>query len=86
MAKPKRTTFKDTYRYEDLMDKDWIKIHKTGLEHKSSNTVYFNCPFCGIEVKAYVWSLTGGGKNCQCGALFTGRSGRAYRWKEGIEL
>jgi len=30
---------------------------------------YIKCPFCGAEVRAYVWSLAGGGKKCTCGAL-----------------
>lgn len=30
------------------------------------------CPFCNISVKAYVWSLCGGGKICPgCGAMHT---------------
>lgn len=32
------------------------------------------CPFCRGEVWAYVWSLCGGGKRCDCGAMLT-RSG-----------
>lgn len=30
---------------------------------------YITCPFCGEVVKAYIWSLCGGGKKCPCGAL-----------------
>jgi hypothetical protein len=30
---------------------------------------YITCPFCGESVKAYLWSLAGGGKRCTCGAL-----------------
>lgn len=26
------------------------------------------CPFCGRVVRAYIWSLAGGGKRCGCGA------------------
>ena len=26
------------------------------------------CAFCGAEIIAYVWSLAGSGKKCQCGA------------------
>lgn len=28
------------------------------------------CPFCGVMVKLYLWSLAGGGKLCTCGAKF----------------
>lgn len=27
------------------------------------------CPFCFARVRAYIWSLSGGGKRCPCGAL-----------------
>lgn len=27
------------------------------------------CPFCGIILKAYVWSMAGCGKRCDCGAI-----------------
>ena len=26
------------------------------------------CPFCDVVVEAYVWSLAGSGKLCDCGA------------------
>jgi hypothetical protein len=32
--------------------------------------IFFDCPFCGIEVAAYAWSMAGhGGKHCGCGAF-----------------
>lgn len=40
---------------------------------------YITCPFCRASVRAYIWSLTGGGKRCTCGALHGGR-GQSYRW------
>jgi hypothetical protein len=43
-------------------------------------TIIIHCPFCRSEVTAYLWSLAGGGKRCDCGALFSGY-GLAYRWK-----
>jgi hypothetical protein len=39
------------------------------------------CPFCGARVKAYVWSLAGGGKRCPCGALH-GNFGMTYKKSE----
>lgn len=53
-----------------------INVHHKGLEPPSSVTLYFYCPFCRDEVKAYLWSLSGGGKRCGCGAFFYSR-GRA---------
>lgn len=35
-------------------------------------TLMIICPFCGTHVRAYEWSLAGGGKKCLCGALHTG--------------
>lgn len=28
------------------------------------------CPFCQADVVAYLWSLAGCGKRCECGAKF----------------
>ena len=53
-------------------------IKREGLERPSSIVWYFDCPFCGDEIKAFLWSLSGGGKRCNCGALF-GSGGRAYK-------
>ena len=36
----------------------------------NQKTIWFDCPFCGTEVKARVWSLSGNGKRCGCSALF----------------
>lgn len=33
---------------------------------------YIDCPFCGSQVKVYIWSYCGGGKKCSCGALLAG--------------
>ena len=35
------------------------------------STVRIDCPFCGETTKAYLWSLAGSGKKCQCGAKHT---------------
>lgn len=36
----------------------------------TQKTIWFDCPFCGTEIKARVWSLSGNGKRCECEALF----------------
>ena len=64
---------------DDNVERRKIEVHREGLEPPSSVTLYFDCPFCHTEVKAYLWSLSGGGKRCKCGAFFA-RSG-AYHWK-----
>jgi len=30
---------------------------------------YINCPFCQSNVTCFLWSVSGGGKKCKCGAL-----------------
>lgn len=35
-------------------------------------TALIQCPFCLRSVRAYVWSLAGSGKRCECGALLHG--------------
>lgn len=48
----------------------WIKV----AEYRRPNgrsTILLRCPFCGLDVIAYIWSLCGSGKRCDCGALHT---------------
>jgi hypothetical protein len=50
------------------------RVTRSGLKAPSSNWVDIECPFCGTESRAYVWSLSGGGKKCvnrKCGAMHT---------------
>lgn len=69
-------------RYADISkpecEKLPYKVLSQGLEHPSSVTWHIECPYCFAEVKAYLWSLCGGGKRCNCGALF-GSHGTAYK-------
>lgn len=59
--------------------REWA-ITQAGAERDAGGrmtkrVVWFACPFCGAEVKAYVWSLSGRGKRCECGAFhFVGAS------------
>jgi hypothetical protein len=43
-----------------------------GLKAPSSNWSDIRCPFCKATVRAYHWSLYGGGKKCSCGAKHDG--------------
>ncbi len=57
-----------------LERREWKRVNRAGAERDASGRrtqriVWFDCPFCGVEVKGYVWSLNGGGKRCACGAL-----------------
>ena len=76
-AAVRKTSFNDIGKAEVR----GYKVHRAGLEHVSSNTIYFDCPWCGNEVKAYVWSLCGGVKRCSCGAIFGG-FGNGYKLPE----
>lgn len=33
------------------------------------SSVSIKCPFCGMSIRAFVWSLAGHGKKCYCGVL-----------------
>ena len=82
--KAKGPRFQDVGQLPEKIETRNYTVNRTGLEHTSSNTVYFDCPFCKNEVKAYLWSLCGGGKRCDCGALF-GSYGSGYHWKTTTE-
>lgn len=40
-----------------------------GNSEHGKSTITIQCPFCGSESVAYLWSLAGSGKRCECGAL-----------------
>lgn len=67
-------------RWADIRTAEYRKyaVERTGCEHPSSIVHWIECPWCGVEVKAYLWSLAGGGKRCRCGAIFA--SG-GHAWK-----
>ena len=33
------------------------------------SVVGIRCPYCGSVTEAYIWSLAGSGKRCECGAV-----------------
>jgi hypothetical protein len=58
--------------------REW-RVKCQTLEHPSSIVYFADCPFCGVEVKLYLWSLCGSGKRCPtCRAMFTS-FGQAWR-------
>jgi hypothetical protein len=63
-----------------LRDEREFKQH-TGLTTLYSTLgrtlVRLTCPWCGDDVVAYLWSLAGFGKRCECGAV----CGRFGAWK-----
>jgi len=46
------------------------------------STVDIDCPYCGETITAYVWSLSGTGKKCPCGALHNGHKTLSPKTKE----
>lgn len=65
------------------------RIKRRGVERDKSGvanqkTIWFDCPFCGAEVRARVWSMSGRGKRCACGALCLS-GGRARKIVEADE-
>jgi len=68
-------------RDRDAITRRPYAVHNKELEAPSSIVIYFNCPFCGHEVRAYLWSLKGGGKRCGCGA-YHGSRGLSHHWQD----
>jgi hypothetical protein len=56
----------------------------TTSDHRAQmgkSSLVIHCPFCQASILTYLWSLAGGGKRCECGALF-GSGGEAFRWAQ----
>lgn len=51
----------------------WSEMGKSRIEVK--------CPFCKMTITAYLWSVAGGGKRCNCGAMF-GSGGTFYHFAD----
>mgnify|MGYP003123720655 FL=1 len=79
--KKKGPTHDDRAQHADRIEARRYTVKREGLEPPSSVVHYIDCPFCHQEVKAYLWSISGSGKRCQCGAMLS-RLGNAYHWKE----
>lgn len=80
MSRRKGPRSEDWLRTPEKVDERVFQVKSERLEPPSSVVWYFTCPFCTSEVKAYLWSLSGGGKRCECGAYFN-RMGQARHWK-----
>ena len=65
--------------YRDIKTAERRDHERTGtISAFGRSYCYITCPFCGTEVKTYIWSLSGGGKRCPCGALH-GSLGATYK-------
>lgn len=67
------TRFSDMHRPE--CETREYRVTRRTVERPSSVVWYFDCPWCGAVIKAYLWSLSGGGKRCVWGALWRTRTG-----------
>ncbi len=68
MANPK--TANEEFKAHDGYRVLWSVMGKT--------KVSLTCPFCDDYVEAYLWSLAGSGKRCECGAV----CGQTGAWKK----
>lgn len=53
--------------YDDSKARSY-EITGSGMKPPSSKWINIKCPFCSGVVRAYLWSLWGGGKKCSCGS------------------
>lgn len=68
-------------KFEDHDDpncerREYKVLHRYDCVGRSSVT--FHCPWCNDHIEAFIWSICGGGKRCECGAIFGG-SGTGYK-------
>ena len=49
------------------------------------STVTVCCPYCLCETEARLWSLAGGGKRCDCGALMMRNNADGTVWAQAPE-
>lgn len=74
-----KTTFADAQIPGRCEARDSKTISHTSEMGRSR--VKLECPFCGAWVTAFLWSLSGSGKRCTCGAIARA-TGRFFRVKE----
>lgn len=75
----------DIHRRRNELDFREVTVKRETLTPPSSITLFYDCPFCQQEVKAFYWSLCGSGKRCNCGALVYGRRLTAIHFKSTTE-
>jgi len=78
---------------DQLLNNRLINRRHEGSYHYSGShgrsTCKIDCPYCGSTVTCFIWSLSGGGKACYCGAVL-GSSRSAFveveRFRYKIDL
>jgi hypothetical protein len=84
MAKKKGPTWTDVHKpgANNIVVRECGGFLRKFTEHGRSR-VWLRCPFCKATVQAYLWSLAGGGKRCDCGAL-AGSGGTFHQFAENV--
>ena len=54
-------------RHRSEESRAWLA--SAGSHANGRSTIWITCPFCGTETECFIWSLAGGGKRCECGAI-----------------
>lgn len=75
--KPRPTTWNDVNKPE--CEQRTFRMY-TEYSRVGRTRLHITCPFCDGSVTAFLWSISGGGKRCDCGAMLGGR-GVAYKLK-----
>ena len=82
MAKPKGPKWADVHdpKQANRIDRRGFSYSRK-IVQMGKTRIWITCPFCKGTVEAYLWSLAGGGKRCDCGALF-GSFGECYHFAD----
>lgn len=76
--------FKPSFLGEHTIEMRHIDRIDTYYRSNGRSEAFFTCPFCSRSVTARTWSLAGGGKRCECGAMIGWRMSlgehSAYHW------
>jgi hypothetical protein len=56
-----------------------IRLHHSGVYGlvnmgRGSKQGYVDCPFCDAKISCYLWSISGSGKKCSCGAILRSKT------------
>lgn len=73
-------------KQRDHEQREWTQLwHRSEM---GKTRIGIRCPFCSAEVTAYVWSISGGGKRCSCGAMFSafGKARKLIKEKKPVEV
>lgn len=83
--KPSSLRFEDVYLGLQRGQVEQRKYERYGMVSRPGrSSVMIVCPFCRLHFEAFMWSLNGGGKRCDCGALHDSK-GNAFAWVSTVQ-